>query len=397
MHETHSRPSNRFETTLGILFLFLLLIGCFLVAQPFLTSLMWAAIFCFAIWPIQERLVQAVHGRRALAALITTLLIALIVVAPFAMIGFNLPDDVRSLSAATRQWIIEGPPAPPAWVGRVPVVGNSVRQYWEEIATEIGDLGRKISQDSSDDQSLEIAVTQPSTAPSESRLVTAGRRLLSWARVWFISALLAVGHGIVEVTLSVLFTFFLLRDGHFAAERLRSSISRIAGERGQHLLDVAGGTVRGVVYGILGTAVAQGLLAGIGFLIAGIPGAPLLGLLTAFLSFLPVGPPLIWIPASLWLFHGGYGGWGIFMICWGILVSSVDNVIKPWLISQGSAMPFILIFMGVLGGALAFGIIGVFIGPTIIAVVYRILQDWLAEPSANSGLTASEKSPQRAD
>jgi predicted PurR-regulated permease PerM len=397
MPEASIRPSTRFETILGILFLFLLLIGCLLVAMPFLTSLMWAAIFCFAIWPIQERLVRAVRGRRTLAALITTLTISLIVLAPFAVIGFNLPEDLRSLQTATRQWLIEGPPAPPAWLGRIPLVGSSVRQYWEDIAVDIGDLGQKLSEQSDEDASLDIAVTQPSTAPYESRLVTAGRRLLSWARVWLVSALLAVGHGIVEVTLSVLFTFFLLRDGHYAAERLRSSLSRIAGERGQHLLDVAGGTVRGVVYGILGTAVAQGLLAGIGFLIAGIPGAPLLGLLTAFLSFLPVGPPLVWIPASLWLFHGGYTGWGIFMICWGILVSSVDNVVKPWLISQGSAMPFILIFMGVLGGALAFGIIGVFIGPTIIAVVYRILQDWLAEPPAPSQLPASEKTAIRAD
>jgi predicted PurR-regulated permease PerM len=139
---------------------------------------------------------------------------------------------------------------------------------------------------------------------------------------------------------------------------------------------VAGNTVRGVVYGILGTAIVQGVIAGIGFLIAGIPGAMLLGMLTFFLSVVPMGPPLVWIPCTIWLFSQGRTGMGIFMIVWGIGVSSIDNVVKPWLISQGSAMPFVLIFFGVLGGALAFGFIGVFLGPTLLAVAYRLIEEW---------------------
>jgi predicted PurR-regulated permease PerM len=142
------------------------------------------------------------------------------------------------------------------------------------------------------------------------------------------------------------------------------------------LLTVAANTVRGVVYGILGTGLVQALMAGIGYFIAGVPGAALLALLTFFLSVVPVGPPLVWIPAALWLFHQGSTGWGIFMLAWGVLVSSVDNVVKPWLISQGSDLPFILIFFGVLGGALMFGFIGVFIGPTLLAVGYRLVEEW---------------------
>ena len=118
--------------------------------------------------------------------------------------------------------------------------------------------------------------------------------------------------------------------------------------------------------------------AGIGFLIAGVPGAGVLALLTFFLSVVPVGPPLVWLPAALWLFHQGSTGWGIFMVIWGVGVSSVDNVVKPWLISQGSAMPFLLIFFGVIGGALTFGFIGVFIGPTLLAVGYRLVAEWSA-------------------
>src|SRR5690606_698770 len=143
---------------------------------------------------------------------------------------------------------------------------------------------------------------------------------------------------------------------------------------GDYLLrDVAGGTIRGVVYGILGTAIAQGLLAGIGFAIAGVPAAALLGLVTFFISVIPGGPPLIWIPASIWAFQNDSVGLGAFTLLWGLLVvSSVDNFIRPFLISQGNKMPFVLIFMGVLGGAIAFGFIGIFLGPTLLAVSYRL-------------------------
>jgi predicted PurR-regulated permease PerM len=136
---------------------------------------------------------------------------------------------------------------------------------------------------------------------------------------------------------------------------------RLAGIRAEHLLRIARGTVTGVIYGILGTALAQGMLAAIGFAIAGVPAALLLGVATAFLSPIPVGPPLIWSGAAIYLFQQGQTGWAIFVILWGLLiVSTVDNVIKPLIISRGSSLPFAIVLLGVLGGAVAFGIIGLF-------------------------------------
>ena len=158
------------------------------------------------------------------------------------------------------------------------------------------------------------------------------------------------------------------------AEQLGVITERIAGERGRRLLTLGGSTVRGVVYGILGTALVQAVMAGIGYMIAGVPGAGMLALLTFFLSVVPIGPPLIWVPAALWLFHEGSMAWGVFMLVWGLGVSSIDNLVKPWFISHGSDMPFLLIFFGVLGGALAFGFIGVFLGPTLLAVGYLGVQ-----------------------
>jgi predicted PurR-regulated permease PerM len=154
-------------------------------------------------------------------------------------------------------------------------------------------------------------------------------------------------------------------------------LNRLAGVRAQRLANVAGATVVSVVYGILGTALAQGLLAGIGFYIAGIPLAALLGLATFFLSIVPVGPPLVWIPAALWLYVQGSPGWAIFVLVWGlVVVSGVDNILKPMLISRGTQLPFVMVFLGVLGGALAFGLIGVFLGPTLLVVGNRLLHEW---------------------
>src|SRR5262249_43304073 len=153
---------------------------------------------------------------------------------------------------------------------------------------------------------------------------------------------------------------------------------RIGGARGRQMLNVAGSTVKSVVYGILGTALAQGVVAGIGFLIAGVPGAALLALATFLLSVVPVGPPLIWLPAALWLYAQGSTGMAVFMFLWGLLaISMVDNVLKPVIISHGSNLPFMLVLLGVLGGAAAFGFVGIFLGPTLLAVGYRIVNEWV--------------------
>lgn len=136
------------------------------------------------------------------------------------------------------------------------------------------------------------------------------------------------------------------------------------------------------MYGLLGTALAQGFVATIGFAIAGVPAALLLGVATFLLSLLPIGPPLIWGSVAIWLFYQGTVGWGIFMLLWGFfLISGVDNVVKPLLISRGSNLPFILVLFGVFGGVLAFGFVGVFIGPTLLAVGFSLIKEWAARDS----------------
>jgi predicted PurR-regulated permease PerM len=238
-----------------------------------------------------------------------------------------------------------------------------------------------------------MPTTVPATALSQTKLGKALALLVGWARQWVPQAGLAIIGGVTQIVLSVLLTFFMFRDGEAIASRVGVGVGRIGGTRGRRLLDVAGGTVRGVVYGILGTAVVQGAMAGIGFLIAGVPGGALLGLITFFLSPLPIGPPLVWLPVALWLFHRGESGWGVFMICWGLLVSSVDNIVKPLIISRGGNTPFVLILLGVIGGALAFGFIGVFLGPTLLAVAYRLVEEWSRSAPTGAALPAPAAEP----
>jgi predicted PurR-regulated permease PerM len=386
---------RRPEQAIGWIVIVLLLIGSFIILRPFLSALLWAIVLSFSIWPVHRRLVAGLRGQRTLAALLITLIFLAAIVVPLVVTVANLARDARALTAAGREWLRAGPPPSPAWVARLPLIGPPASRYWNDVCGDLTELARQldsVAEEAPSDPTLAIVTapattspvdttgpaTAPTTAPARDRsaLRQTVRVVLAWARSFLITFGLAIGAGVTHLVLSLLLMFFILKDGEALAERLSSMAARISQERGTQLLDVAGATVRGVVYGILGTALAQGIMAGIGFLIAGVPGATLLGLLTFFLSVVPMGPPLVWIPVALWLFHQGRPGWGVFMLIWGVGVSSIDNVVKPLIISRGSNMPFVLIFFGVLGGALTFGLIGVFIGPTLLAVAYRLIEEW---------------------
>jgi len=340
---------SKLEWNLGWVALLLLVVGCLLVLRPFVSAVLWAVVLCFSTWPLYQRLLRLVRERRTLAASLMTLAMTLVVLLPFLIIGATLADNVNQLKDAAKNWSQNGPPGPPAWLVRVPVVGSPATEYWQELAAD------------------------------SSKVWTEGRQFIEPVSAWLLKSGLKLGGGVIQLALSIFIAFFLFRDGVAVAEQLTTAVERISGERGKHLLTVAGQTIRGVVYGILGTALVQAVMTGIGLLIAGVPGAALLALLTFFASIVPIlGTGLVWIPASLWLFHEGAIGWGIFMLVWGIGVASLDNIIKPWLISQGSNMPFFLIFLGVIGGALAFGFIGVFLGPTLLAAGYRLVEEWIS-------------------
>jgi predicted PurR-regulated permease PerM len=343
----------------------MLIAGCYLVLQPFLTALVWAAILCTTTWPLYLRLHARLGKRDAFAALAMVLLLSLLMLAPFIVVGATIADNAERMATWGRQILAAGPPEAPAWIAGLPMIGRTIADYWNSMAHDTAQL---------------LAFFAQYVEPVRRFAVASGASVLG---------------AVLQLALSIFIAWFMFRDGHAIAERLRVAGERIAGERGTHLATVATATVRGVVLGILGTALVQGVVAAIGVWIAGIRAAPLLGLLTFVVSPVPVGPPLVWVPAGLWLINDGQTGWGIFVLLWGVLVvSTIDNVIKPLIISRGSVLPFMLVLLGVLGGAIAFGFIGVFLGPVLLAVGYALLLEWAALRTGIE-IVATDGSPRR--
>ena len=341
------KPAFRIDHALTLVVLTGLMVGCFLVLQPFLTAIAWAAILCATMWPFFLRVTRWLGGRRNLAALVMVVLIAVIMLAPFVIVGLTLAGNAELLGAAIRRGLADGPPDPPSWVAGLPLVGEIVASTWATFAHDTA------------------------------RLLEEAHRYIEPARELLLDVGTTVLGGLFQLALSVVIAFFFFRDGVAIIERAHGALEHLAGERGHRLADVATLTVRGVVVGILGTALAQGVLMAIGLALVGIKAAPLLGLATFFLSPVPIGPPLVWAPVGLWLIYQGAVGSGIFLLLWGFLiVSTVDNVLKPLIISRGSDLPFVLVLLGILGGAVAFGFIGVFLGPVLIAIGFVLLKEW---------------------
>lgn len=339
------------ERAAGVGIIVLLLIGCLLVLLPFVSALLWSAILCLATWPLYELLLRKLRGRRTLAAALMTLALVLILFLPFFFLGLSFADNIRD----GLHWIntqgsafINGPA--PDWMTSLPFFGDRLAAGWAEFGE------------------------------NSERVWKLLKPWLNQAGTWILQHTLSLAQGLFMMGIGLLVTFFFYRDGLSVVEQIRGGFGQLIGETGQRLLDVAAKTVRSVVYGVIGTGLAQAIVAWIGLFIAGVPGAPLLGMLTFFLSIIPVGPPVVWVSSSLWLFGQGHPGWGFFMLVYGFFgISGIDNFVKPYLISVGSRLPFILMLMGVLGGMVAFGFIGVFIGPTLLAVGHSLLKElrWL--------------------
>jgi len=325
----------------------LLTIGCLYVLRPFLPAVLFGAAIVISSWPIYQFLLKRMRGRRTIAALTMTLSLTLLVIVPIALVAYNLADDVGRFYDQLKTAVATGHVEPPGWLRQIPVVGESVDSYVRNLV-------------SSREQMMELA-----------------KRMLEPARHYLLGGGIVLGAGVAQMSLAAFVSFFLYRDGHTILVAIGVAMQRILGEAAGRVAHTVSQTVRGVMYGLLGTALAQALVAALGFAIAGVPAVPLLGFATFIMSLVPVGPPIIWGGATLWLFNQGQTGWAIFMFIWGVvLISGVDNVVKPMLISRGSSLPFLLVLLGVLGGVLAFGFVGLFIGPTLLAVGYSLLREW---------------------
>lgn len=328
-------------------------VGCVLVLWPFFSAILWAAILTYTTWPIYEWL-RTRGGLGHLGAAGVMVLIAFVtVVLPIALAVPGGADDVDQLRHALQAAIAAGLPGAPAWLPEIPAVGPTLAGLWDSWAEDLTVMGEFF------------------------------KPYFGMAAEFGLSLLLGLANGVLMFLLALVIAFFFFASGDRLAARIRFILGRIAGWRAPRLIEVTGATIRGVVYGILGTAVVQGILTTFGLWLSGVPRPLLLGLVAGGLSVLPVGAPVVWIPAALWLLAHGHTAWGIFLFVYGIVaVSGADLIIRPFFISRGAQLPFLLTMLGVLGGALAFGLLGIFVGPVLLGVGFTLVSEWSGSAEA---------------
>lgn len=336
-----------FERAGSLVIVAVLVIACVKIIFPFLGALLWGAIIAISTWPLFDRLQRRLNNRPGLAAFILTVAVILVLVVPVSLLVYSLSEHVASVGELIKDLTTMTLPPAPAWLVNAPLIGTRIDAFWQKASTDM---------------------------PA---VLEAARPAIKDGMTWVLKQSGSLTLSLLEFLLAIILAGFLSVNGVGAKEFLERLIDRVAGERGLELIGVAGQTIRAVSVGVVGTALMQALLSVFGFVIAGVPGAGLLGLFCFILAMMQVGTALVWIPTAIWLNYHDETGWAIFTAVWGILINISDNFVKPYLISQGSGLPIPLIFLGVLGGLLAWGFVGIFVGATLLVVCFTLLQSWL--------------------
>ncbi|MCF0253483.1 MAG: AI-2E family transporter [Duodenibacillus sp.] len=343
---------DRVDTLVRLAFGGLILVGCYFVVAPFMTSIILAAILAVVSWPLYMRARESCGGHSTLAASLMVCLIVITVLIPLFWLTGIIARQLPEVIVWVKAWIANGMPLP-AWLTSLPYVGPWL------------------------DETFTFGIDAETLASLLQRIIDPVYR-----SVLTIGA--GIGSGLFQIALVAFIVFFFYRDGRWLAERMDAFLGRISGSLATEFRDILVKTTRSVVFGVIGTAIGQGVVAGVGFWIAKVPGLVLLSVLVCILSVVPMGPPLVWIPVAVWLFATGHTAMSVFLVVWGVLaVSSVDNFIKPLLISRGTSLPLALVFLGVFGGILSFGFLGLVLGPILLAATMAMFQAWIRKPMAD--------------
>ena len=338
-----------FQKVAGGLAIGLLGLACLNILRPFFGPLLWAVILTVAAWPIFVWILRATGGRRVLSSVLASALVAIFCLLPITyglgVAAKSLGPVSQRLMEASREQI---PPAPEE-LKKYPF-GNTVFQQWENLHN---------------DREKFISDIAPLLRQAATRLGSLAGR---------------IGVGLLEFSFSLVICAFFFHGGEDLTRVARTTLNRLFGSEGSDLLELSAQTIRSVMLGLLGTAALQAALMCFGFWLAGVPQVLLLGFAGFFFASLQLSTAIVWAPVVFWLFREDKMGWAIFTLIWGIgVVGLVDNFTKPYLISRGTNLPFGIIFLGVIGGFLVYGFLGIFFGATLMAVAYRLLQEWLAE------------------
>jgi predicted PurR-regulated permease PerM len=338
------------RTTLAVLFVGALIAGSFWILWPFLPAVVWATTVVVATWPIMLRVQRRLWNKRGLAVAVMTIALLLIFVLPFWLAIATITrhfDRIAGWAGSLTHFQL---PPPPHWLAGLPFFGAQAALLWANAAAS----------------GIEPLVKQ--AAPY------AGS-----AAAWFVSALGGFGVLFVQFVLTVFIAVILYSRGEHVARLARRFGRRLAGDRGEESVVLAGHAIRSVALGVVVTAVGQSVLGGLGLALAGVPFATVLTAVMFMLCIAQLGPLPVLVPAIIWLFWSGASVWGTVLIVWSVLLSTMDSVVRPLLIRRGAHIPMVLLLAGVIGGLIAFGLVGIFLGPVVLAVAYTLLLSWMAE------------------
>jgi predicted PurR-regulated permease PerM len=351
-------PTDITRVILFVLVVGTLLVGSLWTLLPFLSGLIWATTIAVATWPLLLRLEHATGGRRAVAVAIMTIVVLLVFIVPFVLAISTLLDAAGRSPTVLNEFLTKGLGPPPAWVADVPVIGGRLAERWQTVAA-------------GGPEAL-AAVLHPY-----------GRSAAAWA----IAATGGFGRLFVLILLTVVLVTILYSQGETAAGGVLAFARRLGGETGERTVRLAGQAVRSVAMGVVLTALIQAVLAGIGLWLCGIPQPALLTAFTFILGIAQLGPVLVLAPAVGWLYWTGSSGWATALLVYSLPVAALDNFLRPFLIRRGVQLPILLIVAGVIGGLISFGVVGLFIGPVVLAATYTLAKDWVARGRTNPALT----------
>jgi predicted PurR-regulated permease PerM len=352
------------RVTLAVLSLGLLILGSLWILRPFLGATIWATMIVVASWPALLWLQGRLWGKRWLAVTLMTSVLLLVFVVPLSLAIVTIVVESDRIGGWFRALSGAQLPPPPDLIRELPLIGPKVVEAWEQaILTGTEGLLARL-------------------APYADDIVK-----------WFVAEVGSVGFLVVQFLVTVVLATLMYAQGETAANTVRRFGLRLAGERGDNAVVLAGQAIRAVALGVGVTAIAQSMLGGVGLAIAGVPFASLLTAVMFMLCIAQLGPMLVLVPAVVWLYWGGSIGWGTFLLLVTLVAGTMDNVLRPLLIRRGADLPLLLILAGVIGGLIAFGLVGIFVGPVLLAVAYKLLGDWIAEVDVPPRATAGRGPP----
>lgn len=338
------------RTLLAVLFLAGLIGAGVWIIYPFLSALIWATLLVVATWSLMLGVQARLWGRRGLAVLVMTAGVLLVVIVPLAFAVSTILHNVDQLAVRMqeiKEWTV---PPPPEWAERVPLVGERLAQRWQEFAA------------------LEPEQLRAQLQPYSKDIAR-----------WILQKAGNLAVFFLHLVLTAIIAAVLYLKGDTAAEGVRAFARRLAGTRGDQITVLAAQAIRAVALGVIVTAVVVAAMSGIGFAAAGIPLAALLTALIFVMAVAQLGPGPVLLAATFWLYWKDQTLVATVFLIWSILIGAVDHVLRPILINRGADLPLALIFAGVVGGLIAFGAMGLFIGPVMLAVAYRLLEGWVHE------------------